>query len=383
MIGLGNNRRLWLAGRAIAGTLLAISVYTAAPAVALPAIVSVHLFEAHGRLGNVTIKAPLEVLNVNRFIRPGSAFTVRAAADSVELIDQRSGAISTRVPSLHVRGLGRDGLSICLGATCRTYRGSVVFTSKKGTLEIINEIPALDYVTSVVGSETLPNWPVEMLKAQAVITQTRLFRHKADDFLGDSTNKEVYLGSAYERPPVRRAVRSVWGKALTFRGTPAMPLYHSTCAGGTSDGAQYFGKKLGGVPYLATVKCDFCQPSPFFKPLTKSIPLSLFERSFPTVAPAVTQRDGAGRPLLLQFKDGTQASGYDFWLKFGQRLGWDKVPGTRYQLSATGSALSVTSTGAGHGVGLCQWGAAGLARRGRSYSDILKYYYPGTSLARQ
>jgi stage II sporulation protein D len=66
----------------------------------------------------------------------------------------------------------------------------------------------------------------------------------------------------------------------------------------------------------------------------------------------------------------------------GQKLGWDKVPGTRYAISCSPDFVTLTSTGAGHGVGLCQWGACGLARLGKSYLEILRYYFPGTDVRR-
>ena len=64
----------------------------------------------------------------------------------------------------------------------------------------------------------------------------------------------------------------------------------------------------------------------------------------------------------------------------GQELGWDKVPGTRYKFIPSAENIEVDSTGAGHRVGLCQWGASELARRGKSYKQILQYYFQGTTL---
>jgi stage II sporulation protein D len=71
-------------------------------------------------------------------------------------------------------------------------------------------------------------------------------------------------------------------------------------------------------------------------------------------------------------------SGYDFWIKLGQSFGWDKAPGTRYSLKqGKDKDIIIESTGAGHGIGLCQWGASSLARNGKNYKEILEYYFPG------
>src|SRR6185437_2788974 len=74
-------------------------------------------------------------------------------------------------------------------------------------------------------------------------------------------------------------------------------------------------------------------------------------------------------------------SGFTFWSEVGQKLGWDKVPGTRYSVARNAAGDVVfESTGAGHGVGLCQWGASELARRGKTYKEILQYYFPSSSV---
>jgi stage II sporulation protein D len=76
--------------------------------------------------------------------------------------------------------------------------------------------------------------------------------------------------------------------------------------------------------------------------------------------------------------NGKTIDGYQFWLKLGQKFGWDKVPGTRFSLLDNGNGQVVfSSTGAGHGVGLCQWGAVGMAKEGKTYQQILEFYYPG------
>jgi stage II sporulation protein D len=364
--------------------LLAVIWIAVLPASAIPESVTVHLFESHGPISSVLVEGPLEILDANRLAFPRGKFLIKAAQHSVQLIESKSGTVSARLPKLRIRGASANGLSICVQAQpCRAYRGVIEFRSKRGFLEITNEVSALDYVTSVVGSESLPDWPVEMLKAQAVVTQTRLFRHRKSDYLGDSTNKEAYLGASYERPLVLRAVRAVWGKALVYNGVPTVPLYHSTCAGGTSDGAKYFGRSSTAIPYLIGVKCDFCRNSPFYKPLAKTVPRKAFEGKFGIGVPTIVSKDAADRPLKVEYKNGAVETGYDLWLKVGQKLGWDKLPGTRFSIKSAPESVMLVSTGAGHGIGMCQWGAAELALQGKSYSNILKYYYPGTSIARQ
>ena len=77
-------------------------------------------------------------------------------------------------------------------------------------------------------------------------------------------------------------------------------------------------------------------------------------------------------------------SGYQFWIRLGQSFGWDKCPGTAFKIGKDPDGnIEVESRGAGHGVGMCQWGAAGQAQSGKDYKSILTYYFPGTKLEKR
>lgn len=288
-------------------------------------------------------------------------------------------------PKILVRGLnGRTSLRHVDGSR-RSYRGSISFVRMpSGLLRITNIVPTRDYVTSVVGSETNPDFPAEELKAQAVLAQTMLARYKPGDQLGDTTEKEAYLGAEYERPEAKQAVNSVWQEVLTYGGKPIQTYFHSTCAGGTSNGAAYFKlKPAEGFPYLCGQSCSFCRKSPFWQEKTSSIPISLYAAKFFHSDPMVCQVDGRQRPIkVLPSKANASEAvvGFTFWTEVGQKLGWDKVPGTRFkvELDPARKHLIFRSTGAGHGVGLCQWGASELARTGKNYRQILDFYFPGT-----
>jgi stage II sporulation protein D len=101
--------------------------------------------------------------------------------------------------------------------------------------------------------------------------------------------------------------------------------------------------------------------------------------------PSVASLDERKRPLKIQLNNNGQSksvSGFTYWTEIGQKLGWDKVPGTRFSVSceAASDRLIFRSTGAGHGVGLCQWGAKELAREGKTCEQILQFYFPGASI---
>ncbi len=251
----------------------------------------------------------------------------------------------------------------------RRYEGNLLLTlNDRQQLQVLNQVPTRSYVMSVVSSENPKGWPIEALKAQAVLTQSRLLS-QPNATVNDTTQDELYRGSGVIRAEVSQAVGAVWHQALFLQRRPVMPYYHASCGGHTS-GPEYWH-----VPYVSAVVCTYCKASPFWKPTTKTIPITLWTNQLGKI-PTLLTRDIAGRPL--RFSNGL--SGYQQWLKLGQTFGWDKAPGTNFKLVPQAEAIQIVSTGAGHGVGLCQWGAAEMARQGKSYRDILRYYFPKLTL---
>jgi stage II sporulation protein D len=219
-----------------------------------------------------------------------------------------------------------------------------------------------------------------MLKAQAILSQTLLGRLNESSVVEDSTQMQAYSGATAERAEIRAAVSQVAGKILTYDGRPASIYFHSTCAGGTSKASEYFDLKAGSLPYLKAVPCKYCKESPFWKETVCSVPIKDWSKAFGKPLPVVADRDVAERPIRVVVGDVKRESGYAFWLTVGQKFGWDKMPGSRYSFKQSGDVMELRSTGAGHGVGLCQWGAIGLAREGKKYPQIIDYYYHGCKI---
>ncbi len=351
-------------------------------------LITVDLFAARPALKSVILEAPFtidsrgtspgmrglfEITNVHGILHLRES---KRASPQFKIQASESGmAIGRRA----VIKAGAQKIAVHLtDGTSRQYRGTLLITPQKGeTLSIKNVVKLPDYVISVVGSESLPKTPQEALKAQCVLVQTLLLRYKPGDKLLDSTQTQAYLGVEYERPEARRAFNATRGARLLCNGTPVPVYFHSTCAGGTSS-SQVFSNKKPTMMCDASVKCDFCKESPFWSEKITVIPSELFMRNCPSGIPVVEKTDAAGRPLVLKYRDGTRECGYQFWLRVGQKFGWDKLPGTRFSAQEKNGKIELRSTGAGHGVGYCQWGASGMALAGRSYKEILHHYFPGS-----
>lgn len=412
-------------------------------ALALPSSVKVNLFQAHSDINSLVVDGAFEISQAGQ---SGSASgagssTLRHAEISLSknglLLKTGPGrhagaasALATRKAGRRVgtriviRAVGaqplylqpdtlvasRPGIASNLNSSAgsnsssnsgRHYRGRIFVTASGGKLNVVNEVDTRSYITSVVGSESLPEFPLEALKAQSVLASTVLARQRPNMQLSDTTNVQAYLGSDYERPLVKQAVAAVFGQKLeTSSGTTPAVFYHSTCAGGTSDEREVFSGKLlndaarkpvSSCRTATRVKCKYCQDSPFFKAHRVQVSADELRRKVGYVPLTIDVKDAEDRPLSLSVEKVNSAgvdskilsiSGYDLWLKLGQGLGWGAVPGMRYAIEP-GPIVTITSAGAGHGAGLCQWGACGMAKAGKNYKEILHYYFPLAQVSAQ
>jgi len=283
--------------------------------------------------------------------------------------------------------LGPGGVTVGAGMRPefrRPYRGDILLLLEKQKVVAENIVGARDYVASVVGSEVMVGCPAEALKAQAVLVLTRIARLKEGQVVPDSTQDEAYLGADFAKPAAVAAVNSVWGQILTAGGSPIQVFFHSTCAGNTSRGEDVFGTPAKALTYLTSVKCDFCKKSPFFRTTFTKIPALDFEKEFGKALPQLQSFDRGGRARTVVLDKNRHMSGYQFWISLGQNFGWDKCPGTAFSISKSpDDYIHIESRGAGHGVGMCQWGAAGQAESGKDYKAILGYYFPSTKMEKR
>jgi len=198
--------------------------------------------------------------------------------------------------------------------------------------------------------------------------------------LGASVLSQVYAGAA-PNPVARAAADATRGEVLVSGNEPAEAFFHASCGGQTEAGLEALGRDL---PYLAAVPCGRCSDAPGARwrvaiagaDLGKAIGLAgkvttlrISERTASGRAARV-EVGGAGRVLVLAAAD------------LRQRLGWSRLPSLAFEVSERHGTFTFEGHGQGHGAGLCQWGAAGMAREGRGYREILAHYYPSTQVVK-
>ncbi|GAC1697049.1 MAG: hypothetical protein NVS9B6_04920 [Candidatus Limnocylindrales bacterium] len=324
------------------------------------------------------------------------------------------------------------------------YRGVLELAlDDENDLIVVNTVQTHDYLASVVGSEVPSSWETEALAAQAVAARTYLYthlgRHRSYDLEGDTRDQE-YDGTQNEDARTVRAVERTAGQIATFGGAPIDALYSANAGGLTEDSENVFANAL---PYLRSVPSPgdaVAQESSWGKTSyewTKEISATqlrdyLVVRGFNVGVPREITFTGVsptGRVLAVRVvgSDGTKDIGKDraryyfglrsslFTVSAAQRGATERVnaddlerqktlaglgaqqTATAFEIlrDAAGSEVGLRATsyiyelpatfvfkgkGFGHGVGMSQWGAQGMALKGSSAEQILAYYYRGTTV---
>ncbi len=273
----------------------------------------------------------------------------------------------------------------------RRYRGNFMYT---GSGQLVSMVPLEQYLYSVVSREMPHSWPAAALQTQAIVARTYVLQRSspAHDYdLVPSEADQVYTGIDAEHPETTSAVDATAGMVLRFGSGFASVLYSSCCGGHTEANSQAW----GGPPlmYLGGVACTYCSDSPWFK-WTQNVTADTLRRALDEQLKAIGDvqnvtldaPDSSGRSRFWNFQGsmGTQRiKAADLRRALGtrtlpsllvRRVAFDEQP-TQAQRT-----LVIEGAGLGHGVGLCQWGARGMALAGSDARAILAYYYPGTGI---
>ena len=332
----------------------------------------------------------------------------------------------------------------------KKYRGSLTvrLNSNKKNLSIINTLPLEQYLYGVVAKEVMPLWPDEAIKAQAVAARSFALYHiqnpDAEEYdLKANEMGQVYGGIGAEHANTSKMVAATKGVAALYQGRPIQAFFHSSGGGYTEAASAVWGRD---IPYLQAVT-DYDKDSPRYA-WTKQFTKVQLERllsqngynvgtlkgirlSARTAAPMkwTPDRGVSGRVKRLTFigtknsvtLDGNKARsllGLDstlFEITIGLKrpesldveitngygypvgkktipIGKDKDHGgasvgdLRLFTDVAGEKAVFTGNGWGHGVGLSQWGARGMAlskqAKGKKnyYRQILAHYYKGISI---
>jgi stage II sporulation protein D len=270
------------------------------------------------------------------------------------------------------------------------YRGVIEITPSDKGLLVVNELGLEEYLVGLINCEISSAWPIEAVKAQAVIARSYAMYQKgarkgAPYQLESSVMDQVYDGTDGEDSRAARGVQETAGEVLAYDGKVIQAFYHSNCAGHTEDAENVWGQS---VPYLRGVPCDYCRvANPVHWDLTlalKKVEAALKAAGYQTAGlrdVKVAERNASGRVQSLSLLSARGWSSIP-GVAFRKALGYGTVKSTNFEVRVEGDDCLISGSGSGHGVGLCQWGAKERAAGGFSYREILSYYYPGARLSK-
>lgn len=266
------------------------------------------------------------------------------------------------------------------------------------------EMTLEEYLVGVLAAEMPASFELEALKAQAVVARTYTVnqmlafggkgcdKHAGADICTESSHCQAWQSEAeaLARWPeneaatywnkLRTAVRETAGKVITHDGNLIDAVFHSTCGGQTENSEEVWTTAL---PYLRGVSCTYCSGSRWYQtehevsaakftdaivPYVSALPVSATGR--PLLGTARRSASGRIKSLVIA---GETVTGRDFRTALG-------LPSTNVQWEVEDKKIVFTAQGYGHGVGLCQYGADGMAKAGKSYLEIISHYYTNVKI---
>lgn len=304
-------------------------------------------------------------------------------------------------------------LSLTRGQGNPAYRGSLTVYEDENGLRMVNELPLEQYLCAVVPSEMPSSYPKEALKAQAVCARTyavvQMQAQKRKDLgaqVDDSVSFQVY-GNSQEAESSNEAVKATEGKILLNQGMPITAYYFSTSHGKTSTDEVW--EASAPSAYLKSVACTYDASEPWFQWQTEISMEKLLENAknmygeISKVQGLEIKETGEGDAVLnlvLQTDQGMREirseydirsllapSGNPVIRQDGSSVkGGTLLPSAYFTLEESRGGdgnlqgYKIVGGGYGHGVGMSQNGAKGMAQAGKSYQEILSYFYQEVEL---
>jgi SpoIID/LytB domain protein len=302
-----------------------------------------------------------------------------------------------------------------------TYAGRVYVTiDRHGSMAVVNAVPENRLLAGLIPAEIFPSAPEEALKAQAIAARGELLskigtRHIGDPYrLCSQTHCQVYAGVGRETPRTTAAVEATRGQVLFEGADLADPVYSANCGGHTENNENVWAE-MSPLPSLRGHRDDapraderyargitaenvaafIDKPPPAFCgqarlgagdrfrwTVTRSAAeLEKFFAKYrlgPIKSIQVLDRGVSGRARSVRVVGATGSEVIRGELRIRQAFG--NLRSSLFVVDLQGGSAVFRGAGFGHGVGMCQTGAVGMAETGKTYREILRHYYPGTTL---
>lgn len=267
-----------------------------------------------------------------------------------------------------------------------------VFRTKTGVIE---QTDFEDYIIGVIASEMPADFSLEALKAQALTARTyilKLMLNPADtnlpdgSIVSDTITHQVYhndselraiWGNDYDWKITRisEAVQATRNQIITYNGDPITATFFSTSNGFTENSEDYW---QNAIPYLRSVESPWDKESPKYSAI-KTVSAQQFYDALGVKLPS----DGTVGQISARTKSGRVASASINGKTFTGREIREKLDldSSDFRWKRNGNSVVIETKGWGHGVGMSQYGADGMAKAGKNYQEIIMHYYNGVQIS--
>ncbi len=270
------------------------------------------------------------------------------------------------------------------------YKEGMNVRVKREQTNTIEVVPFEDYVVGVLAGEMPVNFELEALKAQAVAARTYVMKKMSDNrnkdydivdtvqnqvYISDEELKDKWKDKYQERiNKVKRAVLETKGEYLSYNGKVIEAFFFSTSVGKTENSEEVFKESL---PYLRSVDSTWDEEvSPVFNDSKEYSLQEFFERLnlkySDQIDVEVLNTTSTGRIKNIKI-NGKKFTGSEVYKNLNLRS-------TFFEINQVGSNVIINTKGYGHGVGMSQYGALAMAKKGYKYNEILKYYYQNVQI---
>ncbi|WP_062108488.1 stage II sporulation protein D [Bacillus niameyensis] len=267
----------------------------------------------------------------------------------------------------------------------------------RNATETIETLPLEEYVVGVVASEMPAEFEIEALKAQALAARTYITNYLLNSSedkslpdganITDTVNHQVFKnkeelkkqwGKDFEKKykKITEAVQATEGEILTYQDKPITASFFSTGNGFTENSEEYWENK---IPYLKSVESPWDTQAPEFES-KKTLSVAEFEEKLGVKISdskdigTITGRTTGNKVAAVKINDKT-FTGREIREKLDLRS-------THFTWQRNGNSVIITTKGYGHGVGMSQYGANGMAKEGKNYRDIVEHYYKDVSITK-
>jgi stage II sporulation protein D len=319
----------------------------------------------------------------------------RRSGSGIVLINPKGGSIGPLKGKVTLRPGSNGGQVPLVFAHKAWYRGSLeLVPGEGGTVTGVNVLPMEEYLFGVVPGEMPAGWEHEALKAQAIAARTYALHNlgkeakKGYDLCG-TTHCQMYEGAAVETAATNESVAMTAGEYLAYQGKPIQAYFHANSGGFTDNSSDLWAENL---PYIRAV-ADFDQAAPrhvWYLTYSESQVAAALDKIGVNIGRVLElaphDRTPIGRVKTMRAK-GTagQATFEASKLRFAIGLhstffNVGRVSSQQLGMHGDGMYFQFAGRGWGHGLGMSQWGARGMADRGFNYRQILSHFYPGSQL---